>query len=71
MKAIATISIIVNILLIGYIHKQQGIVEKYEDYYNSSETLLDSLEEHFNWCDRYDSDTVFNYCEIQRNIRNS
>lgn len=47
----------------------QSKLHAYRNYYNATETLLDSLEEHFNWCDRYDSEAVFNYYNAYKALK--
>ena len=41
---------------------------KYEQYYEATEALLDSLEEEYNWIDRYDSDALDNYLKAKENL---
>lgn len=60
MKKISTTTLIITllfcskiILLIVNIYYANRI-EKYIEYYEATETLLDTLEEHDNWVDRFD-----------------
>ncbi len=43
-------------------------VQKYHQYYEVTERLLDSLESEFNWSDRYGSDIVSEYYEKRRQL---
>lgn len=47
----------------------QRKLNAYRNYYTATEALLDSLEEHFNWCDRYDSEAVFNYYNAYKALK--
>lgn len=41
----------------------------YQQYYHSTEALLDSLENNFNWQDRYDSEAIDDYYNKRRQLR--
>lgn len=55
-----------------YNYKMQQYEQKlqqYEEYHNNVEALLDSLEENFNWQDRYDSEVIDKYYDSRRNLK--
>lgn len=43
-------------------------LENYKQYYEATERLLDSLEEEFNWIDRYDSPILDDYYATRSKI---
>lgn len=45
-------SITATMIMVSCITKKE--LHKYQQYYQASETLLDSLESNFNWIDAYD-----------------
>ena len=45
-------SITATMIMVSCITKKE--LHKYQQYYQASETLLDSLESNFNWIDTYD-----------------
>lgn len=51
--------------------KQKATLERYQQYYRATETLLDSLEDNFNWTDRYDSEAIDNYYDSRRELLKS
>lgn len=45
-------------------------LQSYRAYYRATETLLDSLEEHFNWIDKYDpGEALDNYCNVKKQLK--
>lgn len=56
------------VCLIACFAEEHNKVYKYQQYYKHTEALLDSLEEHFNWQDRYDDEVVDKYYDNRSNI---
>lgn len=51
--------LVMNIFtLIGW-SKSMDQVDKYQYYYKSTEALLDTLENHYNWVDAIDNDVYY------------
>lgn len=64
-KSIIFLLVLISIFLasttFGVMVSAEIHMGKYRAYYQATETLLDSLEDQFNWIDRYDSKAIDNY----------
>ena len=45
------------------------LIKAYEDYYKSTEALLDTLEDHYNWVDAHDPQDYYMSKEILNKIK--
>lgn len=54
MKKIIIIICAIAALFIGYKCSQSAELDAYKAYYEATESLLDTLENHYNWVDAFD-----------------
>ena len=61
---------VLSIMAIGFTfgiwYSDINKVQPYRDYYNATETLLDTLENDCNWVDRFDP---YEYYEARENLK--
>lgn len=58
------------IMTIGFIfgiwYSDINRVQPYRDYYNATESFLDTLDHYYDWCDGFDP---YDYYEAKENIK--
>lgn len=58
------------IMTIGFIfgiwYSDINRVQPYRDYYNATESFLDTLDHYYNWCDGFDP---YDYYEAKESIK--
>lgn len=58
------------IMTIGFIfgiwYSDINRVQPYKDYYNATESFLDTLDHYYNWCDGFDP---YDYYEAKENLK--
>ena len=58
------------IMTIGFIfgiwYSDINRVQPYRDYYNTTESFLDTLDHYYNWCDGFDP---YEYYETKENLK--
>lgn len=63
---VIAVLVLVVLALAGVTLYQSERIVAYQEYYEGAEELLDTLENHFNWVDRFDP---YNYYEAVENLK--
>lgn len=65
-NCIIAVLVLVVLALAGVTLYQSERIVAYQEYYEGAEELLDTLENHFNWVDRFDP---YNYYEAVEDLK--
>lgn len=65
-NCIIAVLVLVVLALAGVTLYQSERIVAYQEYYEGAEELLDTLENHFNWVDKFDP---YNYYEAVENLK--
>lgn len=52
--------------IFGILYSDINRVQPYRDYYNATESFLDTLDHYYNWCDGFDP---YEYYEAKENLK--
>lgn len=58
---------IITLAIIEF-HDAEAQLDRYKEYYNCTERLLDRLEGNLNWIDRFDDPAVDEYYNARENL---